>query len=75
MSLRDMYQRLTGRSVDPNGWGVPHNTEVNRTKNAMKSTDAITSEIEARNAEGKPTWQLRQELLRRARSEEDYDDE
>jgi hypothetical protein len=69
MSDDDLLSRLTNESVDPQGWGVPHNTERNRQANASKSTEHIIAEIESRNAAGKPTWQLRQELARRTGEE------
>ena len=69
MSLYDLWRRLTNEAVDPAGWGVPHNTGVNRATNRLKATSQVIKEIEARTAAGKPTWQLRQELHRRATSE------
>jgi hypothetical protein len=55
-SRRSLLGRLTVESVDPGGWGVPHNTERNRQLNRMKTTDQIIAEIEERNQAGKPTW-------------------
>ena len=69
MTLFDVWKKLTDKSVDPNGLGVPHNTEVNRDRNRKKSTEEIITEIEERNTSGKPTWQLRQELLHRSDEE------
>jgi len=70
MVSREEWQRLTNGSVDPNGWGVPHNTAANRATNAEKSTGEIISQIESRNAQGKPTWQLRHELESRISHDE-----
>ena len=48
MSLYDLWRRLTNEAVDPAGWGVPHNTGVNRATNRLKATSQVIKEIEAR---------------------------
>jgi hypothetical protein len=74
MLLYDDLNRLTAESPDPHGTGVPHNTEVNRARNRLKSTEGIIAEIEQRHENNENTWQLRQELLRRANSEAERQD-
>jgi hypothetical protein len=61
-----LRQELETRSVDPGGYGIPHNTEVNAEKNRQKSTAEIISEIQKRTRDGKPTYQLRRELRERS---------
>ncbi len=63
-----LLQQLSKGSVDPYGWGVPHNTERNRRLNRQKSTRQIIEETRTKNAQGKPTYQLRRELERRLSS-------
>jgi hypothetical protein len=64
----DSLEEQNDCSVDPHGWGVPHNTERNRIANSQLSDQALDARINSRNSAGLPTWQLREEKARRLRA-------